>query len=144
MNSRIGQYLSSHPVLALIVLLFSTLAALPAGLFLTFALVTSVMCAVGFVFIEGMCSRLCSSLFYDAISDITAACCLSPRVPVVCWRLVFAVCALWHRSLLCLCLSYLQAVLYHHLQHHQIQLPKCGTGNVMFGLMFSMLMFLYE
>lgn len=139
MNSRIGQYLSSHPVLALIVLLFSALAALPAGLFLTFALVTSVMCAVGFVFIEGMCSQICNTLFYDAISDITAACCLSPRVPVVCWRLVFDVCALWHRGLLCLCLTYLQAVLYHHLQRPQIQLPKSDTGNVI-----SMLMFLYD
>ncbi|TKS91934.1 Promethin Transmembrane protein 159 [Collichthys lucidus] len=52
MNTRIGQYLSSHPVLSLAVLLFSALAALPVGIFLTFALVTVIMSAVGFVFIE--------------------------------------------------------------------------------------------
>ncbi|XP_044036974.1 lipid droplet assembly factor 1-like [Siniperca chuatsi] len=53
MNTRIGQYLSSHPFLALTVLLFSAMAALPVGLFLTFALVTLIMSAVGFVFFEG-------------------------------------------------------------------------------------------
>uniref|UniRef100_UPI0037E963B4 lipid droplet assembly factor 1-like n=1 Tax=Semicossyphus pulcher TaxID=241346 RepID=UPI0037E963B4 len=52
MNTRIGLYLSSHPVLALTVLLFSTMAALPVGLFLTFALVTIIMAAAGFVFFE--------------------------------------------------------------------------------------------
>ncbi|KAM6966564.1 lipid droplet assembly factor 1-like [Tautogolabrus adspersus] len=52
MNTRIGLYLSSHPMLALTALLFSTLAALPVGLFLSFAAVTIVMSAVGFVFFE--------------------------------------------------------------------------------------------
>ncbi|XP_060882621.1 lipid droplet assembly factor 1-A-like [Labrus mixtus] len=52
MNTRLGLYLSSHPMLALTALLFSSLAALPVGLFLTFAAVTVVMSAVGFVFIE--------------------------------------------------------------------------------------------
>uniref|UniRef100_A0A672GGZ3 Uncharacterized protein n=1 Tax=Salarias fasciatus TaxID=181472 RepID=A0A672GGZ3_SALFA len=53
MNSRIGQYLSSHPFVALSVMLFSAMAALPFGLFLSFALVTLIMAAVGFVFFEG-------------------------------------------------------------------------------------------
>lgn len=52
MNTRFGQYLSSHPVLGLSVLLFSAIAALPVGLFLTFALVTIIMSAVAFVFFE--------------------------------------------------------------------------------------------
>ncbi|XP_034567578.1 lipid droplet assembly factor 1-like [Notolabrus celidotus] len=52
MNTRLGLYLSSHPVLAVTVLLFSSLAALPVGLFLTFAAVTIVMSAIGFVFFE--------------------------------------------------------------------------------------------
>lgn len=52
MNTRTGQYLSSHPVLGLTVLLFSAIAALPVGLFLTFALVTFVMSVVGVVFFE--------------------------------------------------------------------------------------------
>ncbi|KAM9346724.1 lipid droplet assembly factor 1-like [Symphorus nematophorus] len=53
MNTRVGQYLSSHPVIALTVMLFGAMAALPVGLFLTFALVTIIMSAVGFVFFEG-------------------------------------------------------------------------------------------
>ncbi|KAG8006977.1 Promethin [Nibea albiflora] len=52
MNTRMGQYLSSHPALSLAVLLFSVMAALPVGLFLSFALVTIIMSAVGFVFFE--------------------------------------------------------------------------------------------
>ncbi|XP_069005248.1 lipid droplet assembly factor 1-like isoform X2 [Embiotoca jacksoni] len=52
MNSRIGQYLSRHPSLALAVLVFGAMAALPTGLFLSFALVTMTMSVVGFVFFE--------------------------------------------------------------------------------------------
>nr|XP_046271907.1 lipid droplet assembly factor 1-like [Scatophagus argus]XP_046271908.1 lipid droplet assembly factor 1-like [Scatophagus argus]XP_046271909.1 lipid droplet assembly factor 1-like [Scatophagus argus]XP_046271910.1 lipid droplet assembly factor 1-like [Scatophagus argus]XP_046271911.1 lipid droplet assembly factor 1-like [Scatophagus argus]XP_046271912.1 lipid droplet assembly factor 1-like [Scatophagus argus] len=91
MNTRIGQYLSSHPALALTVVLFSTIAVLPVGLFLIFALVTIVMSAVGFVFFEvfllfvGGLSLLCVlsgialfsvvasfvfSVFYMAISNV--------------------------------------------------------------------------
>ncbi|XP_034395571.1 lipid droplet assembly factor 1-like isoform X2 [Cyclopterus lumpus] len=52
MDTRIGQYLGSQPVLALTGLMFSAMAALPVGLFLSFALVTIVMSAVGFIFFE--------------------------------------------------------------------------------------------
>ncbi|XP_068435287.1 lipid droplet assembly factor 1-like [Clinocottus analis] len=52
LDTRVGQYLSSHPVLALSGVMFSAMAALPVGLFLSFALVTIVMSAVGFVFFE--------------------------------------------------------------------------------------------
>uniref|UniRef100_A0A8P4KAN9 Uncharacterized protein n=1 Tax=Dicentrarchus labrax TaxID=13489 RepID=A0A8P4KAN9_DICLA len=62
MNTRVGLYLSSHPVLALSVLMFGAMAALPVGLFLTFALVTIIMTAVGFVFFEGRCNHVKSSL----------------------------------------------------------------------------------
>lgn len=53
MNSRLGQYLSGHPFMALSAGIFTALAAVPLGLFLTFALVTIVMSAVAFVFVEG-------------------------------------------------------------------------------------------
>ncbi|XP_041852440.1 lipid droplet assembly factor 1-like [Melanotaenia boesemani] len=52
MSTRIGQYISSHPSLALTLLLFSAMAALPVGVFLTFAIVTVVISVVGFVFFE--------------------------------------------------------------------------------------------
>uniref|UniRef100_A0A3B3WCH7 Transmembrane protein 159 n=1 Tax=Poecilia mexicana TaxID=48701 RepID=A0A3B3WCH7_9TELE len=47
-----GQYLRRRPFLALALLLFSAMAALPVGLFLLFALITIVMSVVGFVFFE--------------------------------------------------------------------------------------------
>uniref|UniRef100_A0A3Q1JQ70 Uncharacterized protein n=1 Tax=Anabas testudineus TaxID=64144 RepID=A0A3Q1JQ70_ANATE len=61
MNSGVGRYLSSHPFLALTVMLFSSMAAVPVGLFLIFALVTIVMSAIGFVFCEGMCVLMSES-----------------------------------------------------------------------------------
>lgn len=64
MNTRIGQYLSSHPVLALAVMLFGAMAALPVGLFLTFALVTITVSAVGFVFFEGRCNPVQTNVFF--------------------------------------------------------------------------------
>lgn len=67
MDTRVGQYLSSHPVLALTGLLFSAMAALPVGLFLSFAVVTIVMSAVGFVFFE---------LFLLFVGGVTLMCVL--------------------------------------------------------------------
>nr|XP_057905184.1 lipid droplet assembly factor 1-like isoform X2 [Doryrhamphus excisus] len=68
MNSRVGQYLSGHPVLALSILFFCAMAAVPVGLFLGFAVVTAIMSAVGFVFFEG---------FLLFVSAITLLCVLS-------------------------------------------------------------------
>ncbi|XP_054464182.1 lipid droplet assembly factor 1-like [Anoplopoma fimbria] len=68
MDSRIGQYLSSHPFLALTVLLFGAMGALPIGIFLSFALVTIVMSAVGFVFFE---------VFLLFVGGLTLLCVLS-------------------------------------------------------------------
>lgn len=56
LSTRIGQYLSSHSFVALAALMFSAMAAVPVGLFLTFAVVTTMMAAVGFVFCEGRCT----------------------------------------------------------------------------------------
>ncbi|XP_045899573.1 lipid droplet assembly factor 1-like [Micropterus dolomieu] len=68
MNTRIGQYLSSHPFIALTVLLFSAMAALPVGLFITFALVTLIMSGLGFVFFE---------VFLLSVGGMTLLCVLS-------------------------------------------------------------------
>ncbi|XP_068606417.1 lipid droplet assembly factor 1-like [Brachionichthys hirsutus] len=53
MKTRTGQYLIGHPLLAVTAVTFSVVAALPVGLFLTFALVTIIMSAVGFCVFEG-------------------------------------------------------------------------------------------
>ncbi|XP_026181562.1 promethin isoform X2 [Mastacembelus armatus] len=68
MNTRVGRYLSSHPFLALTVMLFSAMAALPVGLFLLFALVTIIMSTAGFFFFE---------LFLLFVGGVTLLCVLS-------------------------------------------------------------------
>ncbi|XP_033945483.1 lipid droplet assembly factor 1-like [Pseudochaenichthys georgianus] len=52
MKTRIRQYLNSHPFFALTVMLFGAMSAIPVGMFLSFALVTIIMSAVGLVFFE--------------------------------------------------------------------------------------------
>ncbi|XP_010772073.1 promethin [Notothenia coriiceps] len=52
MKTRIGQYLSSHPFFALMVMVFGAMSAIPVGMFLSFALVTIIMSALGLVFFE--------------------------------------------------------------------------------------------
>ncbi|XP_034448040.1 promethin-like [Hippoglossus hippoglossus] len=52
LKTKLVQYMGSHPFLTLTVMLFGAMAALPAGLFLVFALVTTGISAVGFVFFE--------------------------------------------------------------------------------------------
>uniref|UniRef100_A0A8C7X949 Promethin n=1 Tax=Oryzias sinensis TaxID=183150 RepID=A0A8C7X949_9TELE len=53
MTTRIGQYVSSHPFLALTLLMFSIMAALPVGIFFTFALVTAIISATVILLIVG-------------------------------------------------------------------------------------------
>uniref|UniRef100_A0A669EEX5 Uncharacterized protein n=1 Tax=Oreochromis niloticus TaxID=8128 RepID=A0A669EEX5_ORENI len=63
LNTRLGRYLSSHSFVALTALMFSAMAAVPVGLFVTFAVVTTMISAVGFVFCEGRCAHSCAVVF---------------------------------------------------------------------------------
>lgn len=58
LSTGMGQYLLSHPAFAQTLLLFAAFAVLPVALFLTFAVVTVVLSAAGFVFFQGRCNRL--------------------------------------------------------------------------------------
>lgn len=84
MSTGIGRYLDSHPVLALSVLVFCVLAALPIGLFLVFAIMVSVVTAVGCAVFEvallsvGGMVLLCVlsglALLSLAVSSVLSAC----------------------------------------------------------------------
>lgn len=67
-SSRTGQYLGNHPFLALSLVLFSAMAVVPFGIFITFALVTIIMAAVGFIFFE---------VFLLFVGGLTLLCALS-------------------------------------------------------------------
>ncbi|XP_059203154.1 lipid droplet assembly factor 1-A-like isoform X2 [Centropristis striata] len=68
MNTRLGRYLSNHPFSALTLMLFAAMAAVPVGIFLTFALVTIIMSTVAFVFFE---------VFLLSVGGMTLLCVLS-------------------------------------------------------------------
>ncbi|XP_061740589.1 lipid droplet assembly factor 1-like isoform X2 [Nerophis ophidion] len=68
MNSRVGQYLSGRPVLALAVVFFGVMAVVPVGLFLVFAVTTTIMSAVSLLLLEG---------FLLSVAAITLLCVLS-------------------------------------------------------------------
>uniref|UniRef100_A0A3B4D558 Uncharacterized protein n=1 Tax=Pygocentrus nattereri TaxID=42514 RepID=A0A3B4D558_PYGNA len=52
LNTRVGQYLTEHPFLALVVLVFGLTASVPIGLFLAFAAVTFIAVTGCFIFVE--------------------------------------------------------------------------------------------
>ncbi|XP_072416201.1 lipid droplet assembly factor 1-like isoform X1 [Chiloscyllium punctatum] len=54
MSTSVGQYLDDHPFLALLLLVFTIMAAVPVGLFLIFAVITSLLACLGFIVMEGL------------------------------------------------------------------------------------------
>nr|XP_056722426.1 lipid droplet assembly factor 1 [Euleptes europaea] len=53
MNSRLGQYLDRHPFVALSLLVFMAVSAVPVAFFLIFAIFTSVIACIGVIILEG-------------------------------------------------------------------------------------------
>ncbi|XP_022522758.1 lipid droplet assembly factor 1-A [Astyanax mexicanus] len=76
LNTKLGKYLSEHPFLAVVLLVFGVTSALPIGLFLIFAAVTSIAVTVSFVFVE---------VFLLLIAGTTLLCVLVCLVVVAFW-----------------------------------------------------------
>lgn len=134
LNTRLGRYLSSHSFVALTALMFCAMAAVPVGLFVTFAVVTMMISAVGFVFCEGRCAHPCAVAFYDTAppgshKPVTCVCSLS--IPVVCRRVGSALGALWYRPLRHRGLGRRQCFACHHFQPVEPLLPTSDKGNVL-------------
>ncbi|NWI53075.1 T159A protein, partial [Calyptomena viridis] len=54
MNSRLGQYLDDHPFVALSLLMFVAVSAIPVAFFLVFVVTTAVMACIGVIVMEGV------------------------------------------------------------------------------------------
>ncbi|NXF02963.1 T159A protein, partial [Smithornis capensis] len=54
MNSRLGQYLDDHPFVALSLLMFIAVSAIPVTFFLIFVVTTAVMACIGVIVMEGV------------------------------------------------------------------------------------------
>ncbi|NWV74421.1 T159A protein, partial [Dasyornis broadbenti] len=54
MNSRVGQYLDDHPFVALSLLMFIAVSAIPVAFFLVFVVMTAVMACIGVIVMEGV------------------------------------------------------------------------------------------
>ncbi|NXN32349.1 T159A protein, partial [Nycticryphes semicollaris] len=67
MNSRVGQYLDDHPFVALSVLVFIAVSAIPIAFFLIFVVATAIMACIGVIVMEG---------FVIAIGGIALLCVL--------------------------------------------------------------------
>ncbi|XP_060757590.1 lipid droplet assembly factor 1-A-like isoform X2 [Neoarius graeffei] len=52
LNSKVGKYLSNHPFITLVLLVFGLTASVPVGLFLAFSAVTLISVTAYFIFIE--------------------------------------------------------------------------------------------
>ncbi|NXN67842.1 TM159 protein, partial [Himantopus himantopus] len=54
MNSRVGQYLDDHPFVALSLLMFIAVSAIPVVVFLIFIVITAIMACIGVIVMEGV------------------------------------------------------------------------------------------
>ncbi|XP_067407085.1 lipid droplet assembly factor 1 isoform X2 [Emydura macquarii macquarii] len=54
MNSRVGQYLDDHPFVALSLLVFIAVSAIPVAFFLIFVVATAVVACMGVIVMEGV------------------------------------------------------------------------------------------
>ncbi|OPJ87549.1 promethin [Patagioenas fasciata monilis] len=54
MNSRVGQYLDDHPFVALSLLMFIAVSAIPVAFFVFFVVATAVMACIGVIVMEGV------------------------------------------------------------------------------------------
>ncbi|XP_043350627.1 lipid droplet assembly factor 1 isoform X2 [Dermochelys coriacea] len=54
MNSQVGQYLDDHPFVALALLVFIAVSAIPVAFFLIFVISTTIVACMGVVVIEGV------------------------------------------------------------------------------------------
>ncbi|KAL7860371.1 hypothetical protein AOLI_G00167200 [Acnodon oligacanthus] len=94
LNTRVGKYLTEHPFLALVVLVFGLTASVPIGLFLAFAAVTFIAVTGCFVFVEifllmiGGTTLLCV-LFCLALVSFWVSCALSALYIVISHMLNF-------------------------------------------------------
>lgn len=53
MDSRVGQYLDDHPFVALSLLMFIVVSAIPVAFFLIFVITTAIMACIGAIVMEG-------------------------------------------------------------------------------------------
>ncbi|NXS99381.1 T159A protein, partial [Jacana jacana] len=54
MNSRVGQYLDDHPFVALSLLVFIAVSAIPVAFFLIFVVATAIMACISVIVMEGV------------------------------------------------------------------------------------------
>ncbi|KFQ61324.1 lipid droplet assembly factor 1 [Pelecanus crispus] len=54
MNSRVGQYLDDYPFVALSLLMFIAVSAIPVAFFLIFVVTTAIIACVGVIIMEGV------------------------------------------------------------------------------------------
>ncbi|NWR63436.1 TM159 protein, partial [Bucorvus abyssinicus] len=54
MNSRVGQYLDDHPFVALSLLMFIVVSAIPVSFFLIFVITTAIMACISAIVMEGV------------------------------------------------------------------------------------------
>ncbi|XP_075999072.1 lipid droplet assembly factor 1-like [Genypterus blacodes] len=91
MNTRIGQYLSRHPFLALTAVVFSVMSVLPVGLFLFFSLIAVTVSVAGFVFFEVFLLSVGGLTLLCALSGLALLSILISTIFNICYSTVFSV-----------------------------------------------------
>ncbi|NXA38574.1 TM159 protein, partial [Eudromia elegans] len=95
MNSRFGQYLDDHPFVALSLLMFVAVSAIPIAFFLIFVVSTAIMACIGVIIMEGVVisvsgiALLCVLCGLGAlslgVSGVLSACYIVLSTLINCW-----------------------------------------------------------
>ncbi|NXU51144.1 T159A protein, partial [Turnix velox] len=98
MNSRVGQYLDDHPFIALSLLMFIAVSAIPVVFFLIFVITTAIMACIGVIVVEGVVIAV------GGIALLCVLCCLAALslgvsgVLSVCYVVLSNLVNYWHAS----------------------------------------------
>ncbi|NXC38349.1 T159A protein, partial [Penelope pileata] len=98
MNSRVGLYLDDHPFVALSLLIFIAVSAIPIAFFLIFVVTTAIMACIGVIVMEGVVISIGGIALLCVLCGLGALSLGVSGVLSVCYILLSALVNYWYAS----------------------------------------------
>ncbi|XP_030434328.1 promethin isoform X2 [Gopherus evgoodei] len=96
MNSRVGQYLDDHPFVALSLLVFIAVSAIPVAFFLIFVISTTIVACMGVIVIEGVVVSVGGIVLLCALSGLGVLSLAVSGVLSICYIALSTLINYWH------------------------------------------------
>ncbi|KFV53705.1 lipid droplet assembly factor 1 [Gavia stellata] len=98
MNSRVGQYLDDHPFVALSLLMFIAVSAIPVAFFLIFVVTTAIMACISVIVMEGVVIAIGGIALLCVLCGLGALSLGVSGVLSVCYVILSALVNYWYAS----------------------------------------------